>query len=178
MTERNHSYLCNEGATFYCWTNKEADLGKVIAVDAESGAQKDIIPESLCSLHHVVPIGKYFAARFSDDVISRLVLYTRQGKELRDIPLPGIGTAAFIEAPLSLSEKKEDLFFSFTNFVQPPLICHYSLESGQLDIFKQPLLTFNPRDYQTKQVFFASKDGTRIPLFIVHKKGIELNGDH
>lgn len=178
MTESNHSYLCNEGATFYCWTNQEADLGKVIAVDAETGVQTDIIPESRCSLDHVIPIGNYFAARFSDDVISRLVLFNRQGRELRDIPLPGMGTAVFVEAPPSLSVLEDELFFSFTNFVQPPLIYHYAPESGRLEIFKQPKLTFNPHDYQTRQVFFSSKDGTRVPLFIVHKKGIALNGNN
>ena len=106
MTESNHSYLCNEGATFFFWTNQEADLGKVIAVDAETRVQTDIIPESRCSLDHVIPVGNYFAARFSDDVISRLVLFNRQGRELREIPLPGMGTAVFVEAPLPYLYKK------------------------------------------------------------------------
>jgi len=178
MKTGNYSYLCNDGTAFYFWTNQDAPMGKVITLDAQSGNQEEIIPESPHALDQVHAVGKYFVAAFFEHAISRLKLYDRQGKEIRKIELPEMGSVAFAGAASSSEDQNGEIFLSLTHFVQPPLIYHYKIETDQLEVFKQPKLTFNPEDYETLQVFYSSQDGTQIPMFIVHKKGLELTGDH
>lgn len=178
MNGANHNYVCNEGSLFYCFTDDDAPLGKVIAKDVASGETYAIIPESQQPLHDVVAEGNTLIAVFADHVISRLKLYDRLGNELREIASPGMGTIAIGENGNAWEKQESEIFFSFTHFFQPPVIYRYQIESDQLEIFKQPRLSFNPQEYQTKQAFFTSKDGTKVPLFIVHKKGLELDGNH
>lgn len=178
MNDSNYSYLYNDNLKFYCWTNQDAPLGKVIVIDGASSKQQDVIAESKYPLVRVVATGKYFVVGFTDNVISRIALYDRQGMHMRDIALPGMGTVAFAESTSPGMDQEGGIFVSFTNFVQPPAIYHYTIADHKLEVFKRPRLTFNPDDYETRQVFYHGKDGTSIPLFIVYKKGLVLNGDN
>lgn len=178
MKQGNYNYLCNEGPLFYFWTNQEADLGKVFALDRETLIQQDIIPESSLPMQSVVAVGDTFLVKFSSHASARLLLYDRQGNALHEISLPKHGKVLLSDDPSTSTVQRDTLFFTFTNFVQPPTIYHYNVDSHQKSIFKQPNLPFNPNDYETKQVFIYSNDGTQVPMFIVHKKGLELNGHH
>ena len=178
MNGSNYQYLKNLGSTFYLWTNHEAPLGKLITRDLSNKTETTLIPESQDSLNQVIPAGNYFIVGYSENAISRLDLYDLAGNFLRKIKLPGMGSVAFVNSPFSGYENHEEIFFSFTNFFQPPVIYRYTIETDKLEIFKKPSLPFHPNDYAIRQDFFTSKDGTKIPLFIVHKKDLELDSSH
>ena len=178
MKQGNYNYLCNEGSLFYFWTNQDADLGRVFALDIQTLTQQEIIPENSLPMQSVVAVGDAFIVKLSSHASARLLHYDRQGNALHEISLPGLGKVLLADDPPASTVEQDTLFFTFSNFVHPPMIYHYNVNSHQCSIFKQPNLPFNPNDYETKQVFISSKDGTQIPLFIVHKKDLELNGNH
>lgn len=176
MGEGNHSYVCNVGSKFYCLTDVDASMGKVIAIDVETQTENEIIGEGTFALEQVELVGDYLITAYSYHATSRLTLYDLKGAQVREITLPNKGKVVFSERNASRDEN--EIFFSFTHFVQPPMIYSYHVEKDRLKIFKQPKLQFNPDNYVTKQIFYTSKDGTEVPLFIVHKKGLELNGSN
>lgn len=174
FNECKYKYLCNEGNKFYFWTDHNAPFGKVIEVDSENKTQKDFIPESDRFLDHLAALDHSFAVVYTQNAMSQLVILDQKGMKLKELELPSLGTVS-----LSHSYSRENgFFFSFSNFVQPPMIFHYDIVTNHLEVFKQPQLTFNPSDYEVKQIFYPSEDGTQVPLFIVAKKGIELNSNN
>ncbi|HMR58403.1 MAG TPA: prolyl oligopeptidase family serine peptidase, partial [Cyclobacteriaceae bacterium] len=132
---------------------------------------RDLIPETENSLNASAGGGKIFA-RYLVDVKTQIKQYDFTGKLDREVELPGIGTAGGFGGRMD----DTDLYYTFTSFTYPPTIFKYDIASGKSTEYERPSVKFNPEDYETKQVFYASKDGTKIPMFIVHKKGIELNG--
>src|SRR5207249_9335155 len=117
-------------------------------------------------------IHNMFVANYMHDAHSRLRLFALDGRPLKDIDLPTLGAVASISG-----ERKDDkMFFAFTSFLYPTTIFRYDFTSGATSVFKAPALDFDPSGYETKQVFYTSKDGTRVPMFITHKKGIKLDG--
>jgi prolyl oligopeptidase len=117
--------------------------------------------------------GKLFAT-YLQDATNRIYQLEYDGSDKTEIALPGLGSAG------GLSGKEEDqlLFYSFTSYIYPPTIFIYDVTNGKSDVFYKTELKFNPEEYIEKQIFFNSKDGTRVPMFIVHKKGLELNGNN
>ena len=116
--------------------------------------------------------GGYFFAEYMVDAVSEVKQYDYAGKLIREVKLPGVGTVGGFGA------KKEDkeLYFSFTNYVTPGSIYKYDIEDGNSELYVKPEIDFNPDHYKSEQVFFNSKDGTKIPMIITYKKGTELNG--
>ena len=164
----------NEGTRLLISTNYNAPNNKLVEVDASSPQAenwKDVIPETKNVLS-VNKGGGYLFASYMVDVKSQVIQYDYNGKKIRDIELPSIGTT------YGFGAKKEDkeLYYTFTSFTYPATIFKYNIENGTSELYWKPSITFNPDNYETKQVFYKSKDGTKIPMFIVHKKGIELNG--
>ena len=94
------------------------------------------------------------------------------GKLVREVELPGIGTASGFGG----KRKDKETFYAFTGFTAPTTIYRYDLATGKSAIFRAPKVDFNPNDYETKQIFYKSKDGTKVPMFITHKKGLKLDG--
>lgn len=178
LGDANYSYICNTGSHFYFWTNDKAPLGKVIAIDQSSKQARDIIKEGHFSLDHVMSAGDHLAAIYLENVASRLFLFDLEGKEEREIQLPELGQVSLPEISWRSSKPLNEFFFSFTHFAQPSMIYRYSLESHQLQVFKKPKLCFNPSDYLIRQVFCTSKDGTKVPIFIVHRKDLQLDEPH
>lgn len=178
LGKSKYKYLGDREGLLYFWTNHEAPFGKVIAVDCETLAQKEIIPESNYFLDQVSILKDALAVVYIKNVTSHLEIFNPQGEKLREVPLPALGSVALSPANLSPSGRDNSFFFSFTHFVQPAILYHYEIETDELKIFKEPQLTFNPSDYEVKQIFYPSKDGTEVPLFLVHKKGIECDGNH
>jgi prolyl oligopeptidase len=174
--DAKYSFIDHNGPIFYFWTDHQAPFGKVISIDISAQIEEiDIIPEGKHPLEKAISIDGYFAALFSKDVCSQLILFDRKGQAIREIHLPDQGNIS-LKSFDNPSEIDDKLFFTFTNFVHPPVIYFYDLNLNELKIFKKPNLTFNPDEYETQRVFCTSKDGTQIPLFIVHKKGLEWNG--
>ncbi|EGQ9880992.1 TPA: prolyl oligopeptidase family serine peptidase [Vibrio vulnificus] len=156
---------------FLLYTNLDAPNGKVVSVDIESGQWRDLIAEQDQPLE-VVAAGGYLFATYMVDVLSKVVQYSYQGEKVREITLPGEGTATGLEGKKS----QTTLYYIFTNYVTPPTIFSLDANSGESQVFQESKAPFDRHQYESQQVFYSSKDGTLIPMIISYKKGIELNG--
>jgi prolyl oligopeptidase len=164
----------NNGSTLYISTNYNAPNIKVVTVDAANPQQKnwkDLIPETENVLSASTGSGFIFA-EYMQDAVSVVKQYDYSGKLVRNITLPGLGTAG------GFGGKKEEkiLYYSFTNYTTPGTIYAFDPKSGKSDLYQRPKVDFNSEEYESKQVFYTSKDGTKIPMIITYKKGIKLDG--
>ena len=164
----------NNGTTIYLITNVNAPNKRVVAVDASNPIEKywkEIIPETENVLSVTTGSGFIFA-EYLVDAVSSVLQCNYEGKVINKIKLPGVGTIS------GFSGKKNDekLYFSFTNYITPGSIYQFYPKSGDSKLYKKPTINFNSDDYESKQVFYASKDGTRVPMIITYKKGLDLNG--
>jgi len=172
--ESDQYVIDNDGSKLIINTNLNAPNSKVVWVDAANPSfenWKDLIPETGNSLNTSTGGGKIFA-RYLVDVKTQIKQYDLNGNLEREVELPAIGTANGFGG----WKDDQNLYYTFTSFTYPPTIFKYDIKSGKSVEYERPAVNFNPDDYETKQVFYPSKDGTKIPMFIVHKKGIELNG--
>jgi prolyl oligopeptidase len=172
--EGNHYVLANEVTKLFIHTNHNAPNNKIVVTDFSAPSienWKDFIPETNDVMSAGTAGGKLFA-NYMVDVKTAVKQYNTRGELEREIELPGIGTASGFNGKL---EDKE-IYYSFTSFTYPSTIFNYNIASGKSTLYEKPNVHFNPEDYETKQVFYQSKDGTKIPMFIVHKKGIKLDG--
>ncbi len=170
----DHYVLDNDGSKLFIVTNLNAPNKKVVTVDAEKpGIENwtDLIPETENVLEASAGAGFIFA-NYLTDAVSRVKQYDRNGKQLREITLPGIGTASGFYA----KKTDKDVYFSFTNYITPSAIYRLDPQTGASEIFKKPAVDFNSDEYTSDQIFYNSKDGTRIPMIITHRKGMILNG--
>lgn len=173
-TDSDTYLLENEGAKLFLVTNLNAPNKKIVVTDASNPSPenwKDFIPET----KNVLTAGSgggYFFAEYMVDAISKVFQYDMDGKQVREVKLPGVGSAG------GFGGKKEDkeFYFSFTNYSTPGSSYKYNVETGEYEQYWKPEIDFNPSDYESTQVFYESKDGTKVPMIITHKKGIELNG--
>ena len=171
----NSYVIDHDKGHFLILTDKDAPNNRLVSVSVSPYCQqkwKDIIPESDDPLESISTGGHKLFAFYLKDVSTKILQYDYEGKFEKEIPLPALGSA------WGLNGKREDktLFYSFVSFTTPTTIYRYDVESGEITLFRKPDLKFNPDDYEVKQVFYKSKDQTSIPMFIVHKKGIVLNG--
>ncbi|TWO31587.1 S9 family peptidase [Seonamhaeicola sediminis] len=173
-TKSNTSVLNNDGSTLYLVTNLDAPNKRIVKVDVSNPAPEnwvDIIPETNFVLQPSTS-GKYIIAEYMVDAISKVMQYDYNGNFIRTIKLPGVGKANGFGC-----KKEESIdYFSFTNYNTPSSIYKFNLETGETELYWKPSIEFNSDDYESNQVFYNSKDGTKIPMIITHKKGIELNG--
>lgn len=173
-TDSDSNIIENVGSKLYIMTNLDAPNRRVVTVDASNPGPenwKDFIPETENVLTPSTGGGSFFA-KYMVDAVSKVLQYDYNGNLIREVELPGVGSANGFGA------KKEDkeLYYSFTNYVTPGSIYKYNIETGSSELFRKPSIDFNPEDYESKQVFYESKDGTKVPMIITYKKGIELNG--
>ncbi len=173
--EDTDSYVIeNDGSKLFIVTNLNAPNKKIVTVDAVNPSSenwKDFIPETKNVLSPSTG-GGYFFTEYMVDAVSKVKQYDYNGKLVRDVELPGVGSVG----GFSTKKDKEYLYYSFTNYVTPGSIYKYDIKSGSSELYNKPTIDFNPEDYESKQIFFTSKDGTKVPMIITHKKGIELNG--
>ncbi|PQV49516.1 prolyl oligopeptidase [Jejuia pallidilutea] len=173
-TNSDTSIIDNTGSTLFLVTNLNAPNKKIVSVDASNPTPenwKDVIPET----EHVLSpstSGEYFITEYMVDAISKVFQYDYNGTLVREIKLPGVGNANGFGA-----KKEENIdYYSFTNYNTPSSIYKLNLETGTSELYWKPSIAFNSEDYESNQVFYTSKDGTKVPMIITHKKGIELNG--
>lgn len=167
-------YVENDGSKFYFSTNVDAPNNRLVMIDLNRPGKEnwvDIIPETENVLAAGSGGGKIFA-HYLIDARSAVKQYDLNGKLEREIELPGIGTVGGFGA----KKGDTDLYYTFTSFTNPASIYSYDIATGKSTLYQQPKVDFNPDDYETRQVFYQSKDGTRVPMFIVYKKGVKLNG--
>lgn len=161
---------------FFIGANLDAPNKRLVTTTADAPQSEnweDVIPES----EHVLSVSKgggYFFAQYMEDAISTIKQYDYSGKHIRDVELPGIGTASGFGGRIEDSV----LYFSFTNYITPSSSYTFDVESGTVDKYWSPNINYDPSDYVSEQVFYTSKDGTEIPMIITHKKGLELNGEN
>lgn len=173
-TETDSYVIDNVGSKLYIVTNLDAPNQKIVTVDASDPKPEnwvDFIPETENVLSPNTG-GGYFFAEYMVDAISKVFQYDYDGKMVREVKLPGLGSAS------GFGGKKEDkeFYFSFTNYNTPSSSYKYHVETGEYTQYWKPEIDFNPEDYESHQVFYESKDGTKIPMMITHKKGLEMNG--
>ena len=172
--EGEHYVLDNDGSTLFIHTNHMAPNNRIVKVDAnnpEITNWEDLIAENNMVMS-ATTAGMRIFAFYLEDAKTKVVQYNRDGSKERDIELPGIGTATGFGG----LEDDSEVYYSFTSFTSPNSIYKYSIKEGASVLYERPDIDFDPDNFETKQVFYTSKDGTKIPMFIVHKKGLELNG--
>ena len=171
-----YSFIGNDGPVFWLQTNLNAPRGKVIAIDTRQPQRanwKTVIPEGQDALEGVSLLNEnMLVCRYLHDAYTQVKIHRADGSFLREVKLPGIGTAE----GFSGKNKDKETFYAYGDFTTPTTIYRYDMVSGQSAVFRQPNIAFNPADFVTKQVFYNSKDGTRAPMFITHKKGVKLDG--
>ena len=173
-TDSDTYLIDNVGSKLYLVTNLNAPNQKIVTVDAANPGPEnwvDFIPET----EHVLSPstgGGYFFTEYMVDAVSKIKQYDYDGKFIRDVELPGVGNAG------GFGGKKENKidYYSFTNYNTPSSIYTYNVETGESELYWKPSIEFDSDNFESKQVFYNSKDGTKVPMIITHKKGIELNG--
>ncbi|MCA9265499.1 MAG: S9 family peptidase [Planctomycetales bacterium] len=172
-----YTYVGSQGTTFYFKTNLDAPKGRVIAIDVtqpQRDAWREIISPRDETLRAVSFVNHQLIAQYLKDAKSEVQISDVAGKMVRAVELPGIGSAG------GFGGRQEDTetFYTFSSFATPPSIYHYDLTTGTSKLFRQSQIDFNPDDYEVRQVFYKSKDGTRIPMFLAHRKGLKLDGSN
>jgi prolyl oligopeptidase len=171
---QEYTFIGNQGTVLFFKTDKGAPNRAVVSVDVaqKEAAWKTLIAEAPETLTGVSMVGDYFFAEYLKDAVTQVKVYGLDGKLVREVKFPGLGTAA----GFSGRRDHKETFYSFSSFNRPTSIYRYDLATGESKLMREAKVDFNPDDYEVKQVFYKSKDGTRVPMFIAHKKGIELNG--
>lgn len=165
------SVITNKNKTFYLYTNIEAPNGRIVSVDlSRPNIWKDIVSETENVMYPSSGGGNLFV-RYLVDAKSQIMQFDLNGKIIREIELPAIGSAYGFSA----KEDEDDLYYSFSSYTYPSTIFNYNIESGESNLYRQPEIDFEPSDYITEQVFFKSKDQTTVPMFITYKKGVDRN---
>lgn len=175
--EASYSLIDNQGPLFWFQTDLEAPRGRVVAIDIRQPDRahwQEIIPQAPETLEYVSLLNHQFVAVYMQDAHSQVRRFGLEGAALGAIHLPGLG------AVNGFGGERDDTetFYSFTSFTTPTTIYRYNLVQGESTVFRQPQVGFDPADYETRQVFYPSKDGTQIPMFITHRRGLALNGQN
>ena len=178
--DAEYSVVDNDGAVFYVETDKNAPFGRLVAIDtnapnpADEANWREVLPETTETLQSVSLFGDKWYAGYLKDARSQIKIFSLDGTFERELPLPGVGSAG------GFGGKRHDTetFYSFASYTSPPTVYRYDLQTGASEIYKKAAVDFDPDLYETTQVFFESRDGTRIPMFLTHKKGLEKNGQN
>ncbi len=175
--DAGYHFVDNDGATFYFTTDRDAPRSRLVAVDLAAPAAdkwKTIIPESAQTLQSVTMLNGQFVADYLADAHSLVKVFNRNGKAVRELKLPGLGTVA------GFGGKKGDTetFYSYASFTAPTTIYRLDMKTGASRVLRQPKVDFDPNAFEARQQFFTSRDGTKVPMFIVSKKGLKLDGNN
>lgn len=175
--EADYRFIGNDGARFWFRTDLDAPRGRVIAIDLhrpEREHWQEVIPEAAETLEDAGLLNNQFVVDYLQDAHTQIKVFDLDGAFVQEIELPGLGSAGGFDGKRFDTET----FYSFTSFTTPTTIYRYDFQTQTSTLFRQPQVNFNPEDYETHQVFYASKDGTRMPMFITHRRGLELNGQN
>jgi prolyl oligopeptidase len=173
-----HTPIDIVGSNFYLRTHLDAPKGQVIAIDLKNGAQavpRNIVSESDGVIESAIIAGNRIAIHYLVDVQSRLRLFTLDGEPAGEIALPGIGS---VEWPVNGRPSKPEVFYSVVSFLAPGTVYRYDINKKVSTPFRPSRIPFDSSAYETNQIFYSSKDGTRVPMFITAAKNLKLNGTH
>ncbi len=175
--DAQYYFVGNDGPVFWVKTDLAAPRWRLVAVDIRNPAPeawKEIIPQAAESMEGLSLVGDRFIATYLQDARSVVRVFDLAGKPQKGVDLPGTGTASGFGGERS----DKETFYSFGSYTRPPTIYRYEIGTGTSTLFREPKVKFSGTDYMTEQVFFRSKDGTRVPMFITHRKGIARDGSH
>jgi prolyl oligopeptidase len=175
--ENEYSLVGNDGPVFFFKTDLKAPKGRLITIDFRNPARdnwKEVIPQSDATLTAVNYVGGKFISEYLRDAKSEDRVFDHDGKLVRSVELGGIGTAS------GFGGRSDDpeTFYSFASYATPPTVYRYDVSTGERKLVFRSNVAVNPDDYVVTQVFYTSKDGTKVPMFITHRKGIKLNGSN
>jgi prolyl oligopeptidase len=175
--DAQYDFIDNDGPTFWIQTDLDAPRGRLIAIDTkhpEKADWKTVIPEGTDKLEFSNVVDNVFLIGYLKDARTEVRVFDLTGKFVRNVDLPGIGTANGFGG----KRKDKETFYGFTSFISPNTIYRYDPTAGKSSMFRQPKVEFDPTKYETEQVFYKSKDGTRVPMFLTFKKGMKLDGEN
>jgi prolyl oligopeptidase len=175
--EHEYTFIDNDGPVFWFKTDRDAPRARVVAIDTREPAPdrwRSLIPQAAETLTGVNVVGDHFFASYLKDAHTQVKVFDLRGKLVREVEFPGLGTAAGFGG----KRKDKETFYSFNSFTTPSTVYRYDVATGKSTVFRQPSVDFDPGNYETSQVFYASKDGTKIPMFLSHKKGLQRNGQN
>lgn len=174
--DASYNFIGNKGSKFLFQTNLDAPKNRVILIDLEKPEKEhwqEVIPQQEATLNAVSIVGGKLVCNYLKDASTQLKIYTLEGKPAGEIKLPGLGSAS-----ISGRHDSNEAFFSYSSFTNPGFTYRYDMESGNSTLFRKPQLQFDTSNFETTQVFYKSKDGTKIPMFLSHKKGLKLDGSN
>ena len=172
ITDFSYGIIENVDGGFLIETNENAPNGKVVRYLSQTKTWQPFLPEKPEPLLNAGTAGGKLFALYSKDVTTRAYAYDMNGKLENEVKLPGLGSAGGFGG----EQDDEFVFYTYTSFNYPPTIFRYDIATKKSTVFREPEVSFKPSDYETKQVFYPSKDGTKIPAFIVYKKGLKRDG--
>lgn len=175
--DASYNFIDNDGPVLWFFTDLDAPRGKIIAIDTRSPERKNwrvVVPEAAETLQNVSLVNNLFIADYLKDAHSQVKVFNLNGSFVREVQFAGIGSASGFGG----KRKDKETFYAFTSFTTPTTIYQYDMINGKSTIFRQSRVDFDPNAYETKQVFYTSKDGTRVPMFVTHKKGLKLDGSN
>ncbi|SFG72295.1 prolyl oligopeptidase family serine peptidase [Pontibacter chinhatensis] len=173
--ENEYNVVDNFGDKLLVMTNKNAPRYRLVLIDPKKPQEanwKTVVPESQNVIRGISTVGGRIIVTYMKDAASQVVVYDQSGKQLNTVELPTLGTVS----GFSGDQKDKETFFTFTSFTYPPTIYRYDVPSNKVSLFRKTEVNVDTEAYETKQVFYTSKDGTKVPMFIVHKKGLKLDG--
>jgi prolyl oligopeptidase len=172
-----YNLIGNNGSIFYIQTNLDAPRSRIIAIDLEHPERanwQELIPQQDDVMDFVIMVNNQFVVTYMHDAHHEMKIYTLDGSFVRDITLPTFGSIVEISG----KPQHTEMFISFTSFLYPPTVFRYDFLSGTLSLLYGVSIDFDAASYETTQVFYASRDGTRVPMFLTHKKGLKLDGNN
>jgi prolyl oligopeptidase len=175
--EAAYDFIGNDGPVLWFRTDLGAPRGRLIAIDTREPARerwREVLAESEATLRGVDVVGGHFVASYLENAHSAVRVFDLSGRLVRDVDLPGLGTAA----GFSGEADDPETFYAFTSFTNPGMIHRYDVASGRSEVFRAPELRFDPSRYVTEQVFYRSKDGTRVPMFLTRRKDLARDGSN
>jgi prolyl oligopeptidase len=173
--QHRYSFVGNDGSRFYFVTDRDAPRGRLIAIDEhEPGEVREVIPEGEHPLVGVSFVGNVFVATYLQDVVSRHRVFRPDGGHVRDVDLPGKGSSG------GFGGKRSDLetFYTYSSFNTPPRVYRYDILTGRSTLWREARVDFDPDAHVVEQVFYESKDGTRVPMFVAHRRGLKRDGSN
>jgi len=175
--DASYGFVGNSGPVFFFQTDNAAPRSRIVAVDTrkpDARSWRELVPQAADPIEGSQIIHNTFVIRYLHDAASLLRLYALDGKPAGDVPLPTLGSIAQVTG----EPKDDEMFYAFTSFLYPTTIFRHDFKTGQSSVFKAPEIAFDASSYETVQVFYRSKDGTRAPLFLTYKKGLKRDGSN
>ncbi|MEN9865015.1 MAG: hypothetical protein RL748_605, partial [Pseudomonadota bacterium] len=169
-----YDFIDSQGSLFWIKTDKQAPRGRIISVDIRDGKLKEVVAQSSDTLRSAHMVDHKLILNYMKDAHSQINIHDLKGAKISEVKLPGLGTAAGFDG----KGKDQEVFYSYADFTTPTTIYRYDAKRGKSELFRRPKVDFDPAAYETRQVFFTSRDGTKVPMFISGKKGFKYDGSN